>query len=90
MNKRTLFLDITTKCNLACKHCYNKRYLQFKKDSFDFEEFVRKMKNYQLSRIHILGGEPLVSKNLFKVIEWAREKKLKFLLIQMEFFYQKI
>ena len=77
MNKRTLFLDITTKCNLACKHCYNKRYLQFKKDSFDFEEFVRKMKNYQLSRIHILGGEPLVSKNLFKVIEWAREKKIK-------------
>lgn len=76
MNKKVLFLDITSKCNLRCKHCYNNRYFESKEDSFDYTEFLEIIKNYKLERIHILGGEPLLSPYLFDIVEYANLKNI--------------
>lgn len=76
MNKKVLFLDITSKCNLRCRHCYNNRYFESKEDSFDYTEFLETIKNYKLERIHILGGEPLLSPYLFDIVEYANLKNI--------------
>lgn len=77
MNDKVLFLDITNRCNLRCKHCYNSRY--FFSDSnaeFCFETFINKVNYYNISRIHILGGEPLLAKDFYKVLDYTKNNNI--------------
>lgn len=77
MNDKVVFLDITNKCNLRCKHCYNSRY--FFSDSnveFCYKTFIQKVEQYNISRIHILGGEPLLAKDLYEVLDYAKNKNI--------------
>ena len=80
---RSVHWDITRKCNLRCKHCYNaEKYFNPNSDSYIEEEMsleqckhtVDNFANAGFEHIHFLGGEPLASPYLFDVIEYAKEK----------------
>ncbi len=79
---KSLHWDITNKCNLRCKHCYNadkyfnKESVDFSPDELSLEEslkIVELIAQNGFERIHFLGGEPLASPNLFSVIKRAKE-----------------
>lgn len=76
MNKRVLYLDLTTQCNLRCRHCYNSRYFTEKADMFSYEVFCSQISNYEFRRWHLLGGEPLMSSHLFEVLDYALKKDI--------------
>lgn len=77
MNDKVLFLDITNKCNLRCKHCYNSRYFFSNSNvEFCYKTFIHKVNQYNISRIHILGGEPLLAKDFYKVLDYAKNKNI--------------
>ncbi|RJP62540.1 MAG: radical SAM protein [Ignavibacteriales bacterium] len=62
----TLLYDITLKCNLRCKHCYNSDYFNIDNDLYDNFEFVMEhIRQRKVDHIHILGGEPFVSDKLW-------------------------
>ncbi|GAB2022682.1 hypothetical protein RyT2_17560 [Pseudolactococcus yaeyamensis] len=68
-----LQIEITGKCNLVCKHCYNSSGDIGKYDISDqvwikfFEDFLTQ---YSVSNINISGGEPLLRKKvLLSIIE---------------------
>lgn len=70
---KTLLVDITSKCNLRCKHCYNSRYFYENNDMFDvnyFKKVLHQISNTgRIERIHLLGGEPLLSSKLFEILD---------------------
>ena len=88
MNKIIKRLDlahifITRKCNLNCKHCYTNS-----DSSVDailpyifWENVVRQLKDLQIRRIHIEGGEALLHPDLDKIIMLTTELKIKNVLL---------
>ena len=79
---KSLHWDITRNCNLRCKHCYNaEKYFHKDSDVYIDSEMsleqcisaVDKIANAGFTHIHFLGGEPLLSPHLFKVIKHAKQ-----------------
>lgn len=83
MAQRHLYLqwDSTNDCNLRCLHCYHPDHIQGK-IFMDFEQ-VKLMLNDlantakrwdMVPRISISGGEPLMRKDLLKILNYAKNK----------------
>jgi len=83
-NYLDLYIHITSKCNLNCKHCY------WGQDKIKRED--RKLKstqkvidyfheNYKLNSVVLLGGEPFLYKDLNLLIDYIYTKGLKIILI---------
>lgn len=72
----TLLVDITQKCNLKCKHCYNSRYFYSNKDEFNLKKLYRYVIDNDIKHIHVLGGEPLISKNIFNLLNFSEKHKI--------------
>ncbi len=77
---------VTEKCNLKCGHCYFepellKNELSTKQLFGVFEQYLELIKQWGLSRennrISITGGEPLMRKDLFELIQKFHEHKDK-------------
>ncbi len=72
--------EITENCNLRCRFCYNvwkntncnrkKRDLSLKQQL----KIIDKLAKMKIFGLILSGGEPLVSKNIFKIIERASKK----------------
>lgn len=77
---RTIKWDITSKCGLRCKHCYNSKYF-INKDFLDpsVSDVIKAMSLFEemgVTRIHFLGGEPLMSLALFPALMIAKIKSI--------------
>lgn len=71
---------ITEKCNLQCKHCYLSDRSSTRNEELSLIECedvitqVEELKeNYHIVRIGLLGGEPLIRKDIWNVIELLRQ-----------------
>lgn len=65
--------EITSKCNLNCKHCY---ICQDKAKELTFDEIkniFRQIKSCGCLELTITGGEPLLREDIFDVIKYARD-----------------
>ena len=72
---RRIYVDITSKCNAKCKHCYyRKQNLQM-----DIKQFKRILTEFLTERekatILLLGGEPTLHPQLNKFITLAKSKE---------------
>lgn len=71
--------NVTKKCNLYCKHCYRDSEFKDYKEELTTEEGEKLIKEIAKSGFKILilsGGEPLVRKDLFHLISFARKQGL--------------
>lgn len=76
---RVLFFEITSRCNARCEHCGSSCGDFIPKDEITGDE-VRKVlreiydKNYDTRKVmlNITGGEPLLRKDLFELMAYAR------------------
>ncbi|WP_242822935.1 radical SAM protein [Clostridium sp. SY8519] len=71
------WIEITTKCNLKCKHCYNDSHPQ-RDESMSLQNFrtvVDKLKNLGITRIQIIGGEPFMEGAVLKdMLDYSKNK----------------
>ena len=74
-----LFWETTLRCNAKCKHCGSRAGEECNfKDELSTEEIKNALQGiankYDSSKIllNITGGEPLVRKDLFEVMEFAK------------------
>ena len=75
----TLQWHITHRCNLRCKHCYQEDYTAFSDraalaDVLDQYEAMLQACRFR-GHLNITGGEPLLHRDLFWLLEEAREKE---------------
>ncbi len=76
---RGLFLEVTSRCNAHCEHCGSSCGDFIPKDEIEgaqIKNVLREIydKNYNTSRImlHVTGGEPLLRKDLFDIMKYAK------------------
>ncbi|MFA6428088.1 MAG: radical SAM protein [Candidatus Buchananbacteria bacterium] len=74
--KTEIDLLLTTRCNLACKHCL---YVDHKK-FVDLDDKILKIILDKLpvngSEVHLLGGEPLCRTDIVKIVDKINKKQL--------------
>lgn len=71
-----LFFELTDSCNLSCKHCgssclsSNRNYLPFVEAKKVLDQVANAFDSSQIL-VCITGGEPLLSKDVFKIISYS-------------------
>lgn len=68
------WIEVTTKCNLKCIHCYEESCSQSynQMDYNDFLKAISLLKDLNIKKIQLIGGEPfIVGKDLEKMIKAA-------------------
>ena len=68
-----LVIEITDRCNLNCKYCYD-RFGYNKRENCDisledFSLIVEEAKDIGIFDINLSGGEPFIHKDILKFIE---------------------
>lgn len=66
---RYLLLNITNKCNLACKHCYLGRSGNIDIDVHQFEKTISQFESMGGLKLMISGGEPLMHPGFWELME---------------------
>jgi len=72
---QSIFLYITEKCQLNCKHCYLGKRLK-RKSEMSFDQIVTYLKIWKemgTERVCFIGGEPTLHSELRKAIEYANK-----------------
>lgn len=73
-----LFWEVTSECNFRCKHCYADAGKKLT-DELNHEEalaLVDELKNVGIFSLFIAGGEPLMRKNIFDILERLSESAI--------------
>ena len=68
---------VEEKCNLNCSYCFQH---SFEKNTFlhseSVEKVIAKLQEKKIGYVILTGGEPLLCKNLFRIIEGLQEAKI--------------
>lgn len=73
--KRSAYYEVTHRCNLKCKFCYASPGFTTERFYGDFElskKIVKRAKLINIKTIVITGGEPLLRKDIFDIIAFAK------------------
>jgi molybdenum cofactor biosynthesis enzyme MoaA len=82
MKKYTrLRIEITGKCNLLCKYCYNEKFNSSKVSSneLSFKEIKKLIEEGMalgINNVLLIGGEPLLHPEIIKILDYIKNKKL--------------
>ncbi len=74
-----VFFEITERCNLKCKHCYNntvrknRNELSFK----DISKLLKELRTNGCFNVNIGGGEPTLRPDLIKIISTGKKLNLR-------------
>lgn len=71
------WIEITTKCNLRCKHCYNESdiYCDNIMSLDEFKLVIDKIKKIGIDKVQLIGGEPFFNKEILNsMIEYIKDK----------------
>lgn len=72
--------NCTRQCNLRCLHCYasaGSRKSPSEMDTATGKAFIRDLADFGVPVLLFSGGEPLMRKDLFEIVDLAREKGLR-------------
>lgn len=72
---KSCYIELTQKCNLKCKHCYNASAdnLKISLTLDDLIKIVEQVSDYGIEKLQLIGGEPLLVNRgiLFKLLDYA-------------------
>lgn len=73
-------LELTSHCNLKCSYCHNSEYSN-RCDDMTKDEIIMLIgnlkKKYPINKILLTGGEPLVKKGLYDIIQYIDKLGIK-------------
>ena len=90
---RNITLTLNYICNQKCIMCDIKNHKFDKKHEISQSEIVRiidEMVEMNIPELVLTGGEPFLYKNIFEIIAYAKEKKLKVIMITNGFYEEPI
>jgi len=71
MSIARITFEVTSRCNLACKHCMRDRSIE---SDLDFElvrKILEELKPYGIDKVGLTGGEPLIHPQFKEIVEHA-------------------
>ena len=80
---KTIYLFLTRKCNLGCKHCYIEgvgpaRDLDF--DLASIQALIDEAMPHGLRKVKVSGGEPFVRRDVLDVLRFLDDRELEIVL----------
>ena len=72
-----IYLDVTTRCNLRCKHCYFYHHLTGKGEDMNIEKvklIIDKIDKKGIPLLCLLGAEPFMREDIPEIVEYASKK----------------
>ncbi|MCX8176354.1 MAG: radical SAM protein [Candidatus Bathyarchaeota archaeon] len=73
---------VTGKCNFSCRYCYASRFRGLKElDTVECLRIIKEAGKLKVNHISFTGGEPLLRKNIFSLIEEARKSNIYVTLV---------
>ena len=79
-NYTSIRLEVTSHCNLNCEYCHNSEYSN-RNDDMSTEELLQLITNlkerYDINKILITGGEPLVNPDICKIVQFITRLGIK-------------
>jgi radical SAM protein with 4Fe4S-binding SPASM domain len=72
-----LWLEITSRCNLRCVHCYAGNEIN-KRDALttnDWQKIISDARDLGCKSLQFIGGEPFLRDDIFDLINFAKRKK---------------
>lgn len=76
-----LELEITTRCNLNCKHCYNRTFVPFDMPIERIIQYFRFAEKYNVWTLVITGGEAVLHPDFDKLVKFLKGRKHKTRLV---------
>ncbi len=73
--------DVTTQCNLKCRHCYNESGQRKGLSPLQLHTIAEKLSRSGIFFITLSGGEPLMEPEIWNIIKQFKSKKKKLQLI---------
>ena len=88
---KSSYVEITNKCNLYCKHCYNDSKFQNRVflNVGVIENLYKTFSNNNIEQISISGGEPLLHPDILNILRYANDYQVKTQLITNGIFLDK-
>jgi AdoMet-dependent heme synthase len=75
-----VYFEITKRCNLQCKHCYlstDSKDISTDGVKYILDELVA----HNVLMLCIIGGEPFIRPDFFEILEYARKKGLRVIIV---------
>jgi radical SAM protein with 4Fe4S-binding SPASM domain len=69
--------NVTSKCNFSCKHCYVPPPEQRDLSSQEARKLINRLADFNVQKLYISGGEPLLRGDLFDLIKCASDLGLR-------------
>ena len=80
---RFLWLELTSRCNLQCTHCYSESGPQPETEDLlteaDYRGLIESAAAMSCRRLQFIGGEPTIRPELPELIEYARANNFEFI-----------
>lgn len=80
---QTIYLFLTRKCNLGCKHCYIEGVGPARDIDFDLPAIQRLIDQaipHGLKKVKVSGGEPFIRKDVLDILNYLDERNLEIVL----------
>jgi radical SAM protein with 4Fe4S-binding SPASM domain len=80
IEREVVIWDITSRCNLKCKHCYNAEKYDETTFNLSFEDCVQAVDEISeagFEQIQFVGGEPLMAENFISIVDYIISKDLR-------------
>lgn len=75
---RTLYLSVTGRCNLHCRHCYVTDSNKISEPAlYQIEYLFKESKLYGIDNVKITGGEPFIRNDVLGILELLKSNGLK-------------
>lgn len=71
-----LHFELTNRCNLRCKHCYNIKYIESDEDELsteDVKNIISKAEEIGCKDIGFSGGEPFMRSDFIEILEYSKK-----------------
>lgn len=83
LNLKSIYIEITNKCNLYCKHCYNASGIQndMYLDSHVIERIYQEFHNQKIKHIALSGGEPFLHPDIINILTFSRKFNIETQLV---------
>ena len=74
---RTLYLSVTGRCNLHCRHCYVTDSNKISEPTLDQIDYLfKESKLYGIDNVKITGGEPFIRDDILDILELMKTNNL--------------
>jgi radical SAM protein with 4Fe4S-binding SPASM domain len=67
-----VFIDVTRKCNLNCKHCYAQKPIEKELNTLEMKVLLDEIAASNVVEVIFTGGEPFMREDFFELLEYAK------------------